>query len=77
VLAATTTCRLLRSIERARLYGVQFHPEVAHTPCGKTILSNFLFDVCGCVKDWDPAGQVHSLEKQSARSPPAVTCFSS
>ncbi len=35
-----------------KLYGVQFHPEVAHTPQGKHILSNFLFDVCGCKGIW-------------------------
>jgi len=34
------------------LYGVQFHPEVAHTPRGGEILANFLFDVCGCTPDW-------------------------
>jgi GMP synthase (glutamine-hydrolysing) len=34
------------------LYGVQFHPEVAHTPRGGEILRNFLFDVCGCAPDW-------------------------
>ena len=33
-------------------YGLQFHPEVAHTPKGKAILANFLFDVCGCKKNW-------------------------
>ncbi len=39
--------------ERARgLYGVQFHPEVAHTPRGGEMLRNFLFDVCGCAPDW-------------------------
>jgi GMP synthase (glutamine-hydrolysing) len=42
---------------------VQFHPEVAHTPSGKTILSNFVFDICGCKKDWDPAGQVLAVEE--------------
>src|SRR6202158_3841899 len=47
-----------------RLYGVQFHPEVAHTPCGRTILSNFVFDVCGCQRDWAPAGQVLAIEEQ-------------
>src|SRR5580765_2550609 len=36
------------------LYGVQFHPEVAHTPRGGEILHNFLFEVCGCVPDWTP-----------------------
>lgn len=35
-----------------RLYGVQFHPEVAHTPNGKDILANFLKQICGCRADW-------------------------
>lgn len=35
-----------------KLYGVQFHPEVLHTPKGKEILSNFLYDICGCRGDW-------------------------
>jgi GMP synthase (glutamine-hydrolysing) len=34
------------------LYGVQFHPEVHHTPCGQALLSRFLHDVCGCPGDW-------------------------
>ncbi|MBA3868700.1 MAG: glutamine-hydrolyzing GMP synthase [Anaerolineae bacterium] len=37
-----------------KLYGVQFHPEVAHTPQGKDLLRNFLFDVCGCEAKWSP-----------------------
>lgn len=37
-----------------RLYGVQFHPEVQHTPLGQTILGNFLRDACGCTGDWQP-----------------------
>jgi GMP synthase (glutamine-hydrolysing) len=35
-----------------RAYGVQFHPEVVHTPRGKEILHNFLFRVCQCPPDW-------------------------
>ena len=35
-----------------RLYGFQFHPEVAHTPEGKRMLSNFLFRICDCKKAW-------------------------
>jgi GMP synthase (glutamine-hydrolysing) len=35
-----------------RLYAVQFHPEVAHTPAGKDILGNFLFRLTGCTGDW-------------------------
>jgi GMP synthase (glutamine-hydrolysing) len=37
-----------------RLYGVQFHPEVVHTPQGRAILNNFLFGVCACTGDWTP-----------------------
>ena len=35
-----------------RAYGVQFHPEVVHTPRGKEILDNFLFRICQCPPDW-------------------------
>jgi len=35
-----------------RIFGLQFHPEVAHTPRGKEILSNFVHNVCGCGKNW-------------------------
>ena len=34
------------------LYGIQFHPEVVHTPYGTAILENFLTDVCGAERDW-------------------------
>jgi GMP synthase (glutamine-hydrolysing) len=34
------------------IYGLQFHPEVAHTPEGKTILSNFVYKICGCKGNW-------------------------
>ncbi len=34
------------------LFGLQFHPEVHHTQYGKQILSNFVFEVCGCRGDW-------------------------
>src|SRR5881398_3544820 len=35
-----------------KLYGLQFHPEVAHTPRGKEILQNFVFNICRCAMDW-------------------------
>ena len=38
-----------------RIYCVQFHPEVSHTPLGKEILRNYLFNICGCKGDWTPA----------------------
>ena len=34
------------------IFGIQFHPEVAHTPQGKTILENFVYRVCGCQGNW-------------------------
>ena len=34
-------------------YGIQFHPEVSHTPQGNTILRNFLYKVCGCAGGWE------------------------
>jgi GMP synthase (glutamine-hydrolysing) len=41
-----------------RLYGVQFHPEVAHTPHGQDILKNFLYDVAGAAPVWTPAAVI-------------------
>ena len=35
-----------------KLYGLQFHPEVAHTPRGKEILQNFVYHICRCPMDW-------------------------
>jgi GMP synthase (glutamine-hydrolysing) len=47
-----------------RIYGLQFHPEVAHTPLGAQILRNFLFDICGCRGDWSAAA---AIEEQTDR----------
>jgi GMP synthase (glutamine-hydrolysing) len=38
-----------------RLYGVQFHPEVVHTPHGQELLKNFLYDLAGAAPAWTPA----------------------
>src|SRR3989441_1997803 len=35
-----------------KLYGLQFHPEVAHTPRGREILRNFVYHICHCAMDW-------------------------
>ena len=40
--------------ESKPIYGVQFHPEVAHTPRGAELLANFLFEVCGATPSWTP-----------------------
>jgi GMP synthase (glutamine-hydrolysing) len=46
---------------KRHLYGVQFHPEVVHTPCGKTILENFLFRLCRCRSTWTMKSFVESV----------------
>lgn len=38
--------------ETRKLYGIQFHPEVVHTPQGSQLLANFVRNICGCVGDW-------------------------
>jgi GMP synthase (glutamine-hydrolysing) len=40
------------------LYGIQFHPEVVHTPFGTEVLNRFLREVAGCVEQWSPASVV-------------------
>ena len=40
--------------KRRQIYGVQFHPEVAHTPRGDEILANFVFRICECEPSWTP-----------------------
>jgi GMP synthase (glutamine-hydrolysing) len=53
VLASTDTCPFA-AVRHVRLpfYGVQFHPEVTHTPMGSQVLHNFVFRVCGCRGEW-------------------------
>ena len=41
--------------EQRRFYGLQFHPEVTHTPKGSEILERFVHDICGCGREWTPA----------------------
>jgi GMP synthase (glutamine-hydrolysing) len=46
---------------RRRFYGIQFHPEVAHTEKGSEILSNFVFKACKARKDYDPKARAQAL----------------
>src|ERR1700756_1158185 len=54
VAAGTTESSNFAAVEdrQRRLYGLQFHPEVAHTPRGKEILQNFAYHICRCAMDW-------------------------
>ena len=53
VVAHTPVCPVAAmECEEKNLYAVQFHPEVMHTQEGTKMLSNFVYNVCGCVGDW-------------------------
>ncbi len=50
--------------EERRIWAVQFHPEVHHTPLGPQIIKNFLFAICGARGDWTPAHFIESTVAQ-------------
>jgi len=53
ITASTENTEIAATVNKNKnYYGVQFHPEVQHTQKGKTILRNFLFDICGCKRSW-------------------------
>jgi GMP synthase (glutamine-hydrolysing) len=56
------TDNALGAVEDAarNLYGIQFHPEVTHTPHGKQVLANFVKMICHCRGDWNPASFIES-----------------
>ncbi|MEI6446648.1 MAG: glutamine-hydrolyzing GMP synthase [Actinomycetes bacterium] len=51
-----------------RIYAIQYHPEVVHTPYGQQVLKTFLEDICGCAADWTPASiaaeQIERIREQ-------------
>ena len=61
VLAHTGTSPVAAMGDAQGRIGIQFHPEVVHTPLGKEIIKNFLYDVCGCSGTWEP----HSFIEQT------------
>ena len=61
VLAATDNTEYCAiAIPDRKLYGIQFHPEVAHTPDGKTILGNFCKRICSCTGNWTMASYIEN-----------------
>jgi GMP synthase (glutamine-hydrolysing) len=63
---AASTASPVAAFESAQrgIYGIQFHPEVVHTPYGQQVLTNFLTEICGCDQDWSAASVI---EDQIAR----------
>jgi GMP synthase (glutamine-hydrolysing) len=64
-LAASTASPVaaFESVERG-IYGIQFHPEVVHTPYGQQVLQNFLEDICDCERSWSAASVIDSRIEQ-------------
>ena len=58
--AATSNALAGIANEKRRIWAVQFHPEVHHTPLGPQLLRNFVFSICGARGDWTPAHFVES-----------------
>ncbi len=55
------------SVQRG-VYGIQFHPEVVHTPYGQAVLTNFLEDICGCERTWSASSVIdEQLERIRAQ----------
>jgi GMP synthase (glutamine-hydrolysing) len=53
IVGSTDNTRIAAAVNlKKKFYGLQFHPEVEHTPKGKAMISSFLFDVCNCSKSW-------------------------
>lgn len=65
VTGKTQNCSVASMADPERgLFGVQFHPEVRHTPFGNDILKNFLIKVCGCRGDWNLSHFISQTVKQ-------------
>jgi len=53
IAASTANTQIAAAVDpKKNLFGFQYHPEVVHTPMGKKMLRNFLFNVCGCKRSW-------------------------
>ncbi len=67
-IASTERLPLAAMSDGRNRFGVQFHPEVMHTPRGAEVLRNFLYRVCGCVGDWTPAAFIEEAVAELKRT---------
>ena len=64
VLARTESTTVAAMASPQGLVGLQFHPEVTHTPQGKAIIRNFLFRICGCEPGWTASSAIEEALEQ-------------
>ncbi|MES2662900.1 MAG: glutamine-hydrolyzing GMP synthase [Pseudomonadota bacterium] len=66
ITVGSTTSTPIAAVQHSTrpLFGVQFHPEVTHTPQGQYMLEAFVMEACGCVPDWNSANIVETLVAQ-------------
>src|SRR5438270_584030 len=67
VLACTESSPMAAIANPQGLVGLQFHPEVTHTPQGKEIIRNFLFRICGCEPGWTASSVIEEAVEQIRR----------
>lgn len=62
------------SDDAGRVFGIQFHPEVAHTPRGADVLRNFAVDICGARREWTMEAFVESSVRRLSKVPGRILC---
>jgi GMP synthase (glutamine-hydrolysing) len=69
VLAHTDNCPIAAVRHKWHpIYGIQWHPEVAHTEHGGIILRNFIFNICGCSASWSPSSVIDTAIEEIRRT---------
>ncbi|MBI4445229.1 MAG: glutamine-hydrolyzing GMP synthase [Acidobacteria bacterium] len=64
IVASTPTAVAAMEDSSRKIYGLQFHPEVIHTPRGTELLHNFLFRICGCRGEWTVSSFIREAENK-------------
>ena len=63
IIASTDNHTAAIADDKRKIYGVQFHPEVTHTPKGLDIISNFTHNICGCGNDWSMGNYIEECKE--------------
>ncbi|MEA3514567.1 MAG: glutamine-hydrolyzing GMP synthase [Nanoarchaeota archaeon] len=63
IIASTDSHTAAIADDKRKIYGIQFHPEVTHTPKGLDIISNFAHNICGCGNDWTMGNYIEECKE--------------